>query len=354
MIEYKKTLYPLHECLGLIERFVNDADDLTKMYEYCENDQEKDRMKRLFQVLDVMKKEFDRLFFQDRYLFEYLHKEEQISCVRALLYPCFDDQERSEEQSFEHIKQCYQKDSFLFIKEIVSFDKVLDHIKDKELLEAINGLMLDDGIKWRLYQLHYHLDEFINKVEEIFKAMLPIYHQFDDLYQEFLYAYQEELAFDLNGMGSYDFVVKKLNLKFSDENIIIVPTISNMRSLSFVSVKKDHNQTCLIVYWGIGTLERVMKDEESIDLEALCSSLKLLSDRSKFDILRFVAKRKAYGAQIANELKLSTPTISYHMQSLLNAKLVTIQKDNNRLYYQMNQEYLKKVLTQVYHQLTGE
>ena len=81
--------------------------------------------------------------------------------------------------------------------------------------------------------------------------------------------------------------------------------------------------------------------KEGLSIESICNGLKLLSDKSKFDILCYVSKQSAYGAQIAKELKLTTPTISYHMQALMNAGFIQVRKENNRLYYSMNREFVE-------------
>ncbi|MFA9378517.1 MAG: ArsR/SmtB family transcription factor [Lachnotalea sp.] len=78
--------------------------------------------------------------------------------------------------------------------------------------------------------------------------------------------------------------------------------------------------------------------------EQLCNGLKLLSDPSKFEILRFIKDKRAYGQEIANELKLTTATISHHMNSLMVMGLINIEKVDNRIYYQMNKEAIDKLL----------
>ena len=354
MVEYKKSLYPIQECLGFIEHFVNKTDDFTKLYEYCQNEEEKKMMEELDQASKIMEKAFDQHFAQEQSLFLYLHKEQQVSFAHALIFACMDDQIRDIHDEIIHIQTCCQKDPYLFIKEIISSEKNCeqDDIDEDRLLDSIDDLLIDDSLKWQLFQIHSHMDAFIGKIEAVLAFMLPIYHQFDSLYEKFMQGYEQELQGQMQGMDSYHYAIGKLNIHISDEDIVVVPTISNMRSLTFLTAKKADDSSYLLIYWGIGTIRRIMMKEEMIDTETLCSALKLLSDRSKFDILRYVSNKKSYGAQIANELKLSTPTISYHMQSLLNAKLVSFQKENNRLYYQMNREYLEKLLKQVYEQLT--
>lgn len=87
-------------------------------------------------------------------------------------------------------------------------------------------------------------------------------------------------------------------------------------------------------------------------MEAMLDALKVLSDKSKFKILSFLKDKRSYGAEIAKQLNLSTPTISYPMQALLNAGFVGFEKENNRLYYHVDKEYLAIFFHQVIDHLT--
>lgn len=70
----------------------------------------------------------------------------------------------------------------------------------------------------------------------------------------------------------------------------------------------------------------------------MCNNMRLLSDRSKFDILKLLAGRRYYSGELAKELNLTTSTIAYHMQALLNARFVTVDKRSYRTYYELNKD----------------
>ena len=78
--------------------------------------------------------------------------------------------------------------------------------------------------------------------------------------------------------------------------------------------------------------------------QELSNGLKLLSDPSKFEILCFIRNKKAYGQEIASELKLTTATISHHMNTLMKLGLINIEKSDNKVYYQMNKEAVNYLL----------
>ena len=72
--------------------------------------------------------------------------------------------------------------------------------------------------------------------------------------------------------------------------------------------------------------------------------LKLLADKSKFQILAHVRDEAAYGSELAKRLELTTATVSHHMNALLAAGLVEVRHVENRVYYTANKEALKEVL----------
>lgn len=74
---------------------------------------------------------------------------------------------------------------------------------------------------------------------------------------------------------------------------------------------------------------------------------KVLSDKSKVEILKFINTKPAYGKEIAEALMLSTPTISHHMNVLLEIGLVETTVESNKIYYSMNREAMSKVLDEI-------
>ena len=135
----------------------------------------------------------------------------------------------------------------------------------------------------------------------------------------------------------------KLEVLSDTEELLVLPAFSGFRSLSFLTQDlREHGQGTLI--WGLDILLLLKHKKAGVSVDTICSSLKLLSDKSKFEILCYVSRQCAYGAQIAKELQLTTPTISYHMQALMNAGFIKFRKENNRLYYSLNREYLEEFL----------
>ena len=70
--------------------------------------------------------------------------------------------------------------------------------------------------------------------------------------------------------------------------------------------------------------------------------LKTIADETRLKILGLVASGKT-GAELAEEPKLSAPTISHHMKRLSEVGIVTVTPDGNRRLYRLNSELLRSV-----------
>lgn len=59
--------------------------------------------------------------------------------------------------------------------------------------------------------------------------------------------------------------------------------------------------------------------------------LKLLGDKSKFEILCLLKTHGRYNLEIAEELHLAPATASHHMSMLLSNHMVTVEKKDGRI-----------------------
>ena len=78
--------------------------------------------------------------------------------------------------------------------------------------------------------------------------------------------------------------------------------------------------------------------------DAVVDAIKLLSDRSRFEILKYISHKEAYGNEIAEHLNLTTATVSHHMGLLIAADLVKLEPRNSKMYYSLNKDTLRQYL----------
>ena len=86
-------------------------------------------------------------------------------------------------------------------------------------------------------------------------------------------------------------------------------------------------------------------------MEDVSNILKLLSDKSRFEILQRLSQREYYGLELAGEMKLTSGTISKHLNVLFSYGLLNLRRVDNRIYYRTDEESVRHFLQQVGEQL---
>lgn len=72
---------------------------------------------------------------------------------------------------------------------------------------------------------------------------------------------------------------------------------------------------------------------------------KALSDDKRIEILKITAKRPWYNKELASYFNLTTATLSYHLNLLLDIGVLNFEPSivNNRYYYTANKQRLKQI-----------
>lgn len=76
----------------------------------------------------------------------------------------------------------------------------------------------------------------------------------------------------------------------------------------------------------------------------LVMKLKALSDNSKLNTISLLKEEPKYSLEIAESLKLSSATVSYHMTALLEIGFVSVEKKQGKVYYNLNKMAIQKFI----------
>ncbi len=98
----------------------------------------------------------------------------------------------------------------------------------------------------------------------------------------------------------------------------------------------------------------LLKNLSSLNEDKVLLILKLLADKSKFEILSATVDEPAYGAQLASMLGLTTATISHHTSALLDQNLLTLDKVDTRVYYRANPDMIRALVNYIKKELLHE
>ena len=96
----------------------------------------------------------------------------------------------------------------------------------------------------------------------------------------------------------------------------------------------------------IGVLHSSVQEasQSPFDDTRLTKTLKVMGDKSKFEILRILSDDHKFGLELAQALDISTATISHHMSQLEEMDLIRCERESNRVYYSLNRETVEYVV----------
>jgi DNA-binding transcriptional ArsR family regulator len=72
------------------------------------------------------------------------------------------------------------------------------------------------------------------------------------------------------------------------------------------------------------------------DLEPLAALFRLLSDKTRLNILLLLAKGERNVSSLCDELRLPQPTVSHHLGLLRMSNLITNRRDGKQVFYELD------------------
>ena len=112
---------------------------------------------------------------------------------------------------------------------------------------------------------------------------------------------------------------------------------------AFLSIDMEDGQEggCLEIGMGILMNEKAIRSFKKGDEHR---AMELMADPVKMDILLYVSQTPHFGRELAEHFGLTTATISYHTQELLNEGLIEVRQQGKRSYYSLNRERVREVM----------
>lgn len=133
---------------------------------------------------------------------------------------------------------------------------------------------------------------------------------------------------------------------YNEVGTVVLPQLFDPIGIA-ISIDESDKNSKDAIRLGIILDKNISVTKNKTKKEDIINFGKLLSDKSKMDILEYIAKKPAYGKEIANELNLSTATISYHMSALSKLGFICEEVTSNRIYYSINKEKISLYLEEI-------
>ncbi len=216
--------------------------------------------------------------------------------------------------------------------------------RNDPVTELLN-LKIDDQDKIRLLKAIHDPRSYAEQILCQIRSIIP--------YIEAIFAkYQANLDLTYFNHEHTSQLLQEINCNLEGE-VVIIPSVVYFNSLMLDLDEKGASRSRIScgIAMDVNRLNKVHFFKE--DMEArLENFIKVINDKSKLKIIALLKEREMYGVQLAQELHLKTPTISYHIDALMNAGIVSARRVNNRIHYRYNKEnclqiveYLKNKLS---------
>lgn len=230
-----------------------------------------------------------------------------------------------------------------------------------DVFDLIQQKDFSDAEKLRLQKLFIHHREYCEKFAALMERSAKVIGKYEKKLMakgKKVAAYFEDL---LNGSSMAAYIMKELFLDlkteytFEDCDIYMSYIRSSIMGFYF----EGDTTSKATVYLGavINSSIRIgdlLKRQNRLSEDKVPVMLKLLADKSKFQILSATVDEPAYGAQLASMLGLTTATISHHTSALLDQNLLTVDKVDTKFYYRANPDMIRALVEYIKKELLHE
>ena len=219
---------------------------------------------------------------------------------------------------------------------------------DSENILIKNALMdlYDEEKALTFIQIKNYPDEYKAKVIEVFEKFYDLYYQ---PFEEKVYDFMEEKCYQHNIMFQKD-PIDFLNTIGLGDYTEIIEKEKEFRMLEsyYIDLGLFHfyvDNTFIMLFGH--SIEH--KFDDKLNQEQCKNLFKALSDETRLEIIRVTSKRPWYNKELADYFELSTATLSYHLNLLLNLGILNFEPSiNNRYYYTTNKKNLKELFDIAY------
>ncbi len=256
----------------------------------------------------------------------------------------------------------------LLLKRIKGYDRanfIYTFLGEELSLESIQTLCEDSDALHRLLSGQEKsisnslevLGYLFHETEEFKNAVMELLHELNNKHFDSLVKTQsayytsltDEIKEKMEGKSpldfSQEFYGKKFRRVYDFKDYLFIPTYffkpNKMRFFNF-------NTQIIIFSMDDDNLKRLETGDR------ISNVLKVVSDRTRLEILRELTAGPDYGKTLAEKLRLTTSTISHHLDQLKEVGLVTEERIKNIKYFNVNKKEVEKVLKDFKEYLTGK
>lgn len=218
-----------------------------------------------------------------------------------------------------------------FLQELSEEEKILELPSLEEMIRILERAGYSGDLGWKFLLFLRSPVEKLQNLSHILKANFGAFEKAEKAVEKQL----EKLVADFEKGMEKEYLIAKIS-----EDATVFPTL--VCPGAEVISSNPENTTAYIGLF-VKDIYKMMEKSRN-NRKHLIPVLKALSDSSKFEILQSLLIAPKYNLEIAEELKLSPPTVSHHMSVLLENGLVDVEKREGKVYYTLSKKRLREVV----------
>lgn len=223
----------------------------------------------------------------------------------------------------------------------ISRNEEANRILDEDrMIEFIKELKIEASAKWHLYcfadDIEKHILEFVGLV----KRYEPIYLQSVKKHRGVINRFNDDFERRIDKEAAFLQEITRGLYKPEDYKTLYISTTYYYTYNMFLKSKDQDGYLIL----GIDFEKAIKSLEGQGELENSLLVFKNLSDKTRFDIVKLLLRKNYFGQELAEELEITSATVSYHMNFLLASKLINVERREHKAYYTLNKETLRKCI----------
>lgn len=214
-----------------------------------------------------------------------------------------------------------------------------------QLMSWLNSSEFSKEMKWRLLQISQSPKAEIQRYRDLMQLLEPIFKQYFAAYSNLLEPDLKDLLEKLSTNGPKPMLA--LTDGILDDAIIpdgeIILFISYFQPFH-IAIKVS--SLTPIISWG-RHIETFMAYQQKLKEDALNDHIRIfknLGDKTRYQVVQLVAQGNLSTKVIADQLGVTPATISYHLNNLVNAKILKLESIDGKFQYAINQQQLENTI----------
>lgn len=214
-----------------------------------------------------------------------------------------------------------------------------------ELLNLITHTSISDSDQMKLLRFFQDIDSYYKKIKE---ALISIENICQSNYKTVKKRFEQKINYLESEEGKTYYKDLIDGLKFNiedfrkDENIYMELGIAAYGSMA-IRFHSWHRLK-LLISPGILLSELTdLEDKAKARDKTTQRQLKAIADPTRYKIIKLLSNRPYYVQELADEIGLTTATLSHHLNHLLQVFLVGVDVDGRKSYYSLNSDELRSL-----------